>query len=276
MLREGGLGAVLVGRGLGRRGSGGAAQGGSGAASGSETLFHTDRPPGSFGAKIALAARDGAMPAPPQPVQAEPGLLGFSLLITILVAFLETGARTVRPLKPSLTMTFEQRITGALGVADGRAVAIGVRWQGTPARELQLLPSAPAGRPWRRTTRPWLTSGCGAVGSRASRSCWRRPASCGSSAMPSPAFRAEQPSRQGLRSRRSRLLCDIPHHRSGLRTQDVTCNSFALDFAQPGLVAALRAACIKKDPLQRKESDEMEPSGLEPLTPCMPCRCSTS
>ncbi len=32
----------------------------------------------------------------------------------------------------------------------------------------------------------------------------------------------------------------------------------------------------KKDPLHRKESDEMEPSGFEPLTPCMPCRCSTS
>ena len=32
----------------------------------------------------------------------------------------------------------------------------------------------------------------------------------------------------------------------------------------------------KKDPLRRKESDRMEPSGFEPLTPCMPCRCSTS
>ena len=32
----------------------------------------------------------------------------------------------------------------------------------------------------------------------------------------------------------------------------------------------------KKDPLQCKESERMEPSGLEPLTPCMPCRCSTS
>ncbi len=32
----------------------------------------------------------------------------------------------------------------------------------------------------------------------------------------------------------------------------------------------------KKDPLRRKESDGMEPSGFEPLTPCMPCRCSTS
>ena len=28
----------------------------------------------------------------------------------------------------------------------------------------------------------------------------------------------------------------------------------------------------QKDPLQRKESVGMEPSGLEPLTPCMPCR----
>ena len=26
----------------------------------------------------------------------------------------------------------------------------------------------------------------------------------------------------------------------------------------------------QKDPLRRKESDVMEPSGLEPLTPCMP------
>ena len=32
----------------------------------------------------------------------------------------------------------------------------------------------------------------------------------------------------------------------------------------------------KKDPLRHKESNKMEPSGFEPLTPCMPCRCSTS
>jgi hypothetical protein len=45
-------------------------------------------------------------------------------------------------------------------------------------------------------------------------------------------------------------------------------------FAPAGLLAPLEA--IKKDPLRRKESNRMEPSGLEPLTPCMPCRCSTS
>ena len=28
----------------------------------------------------------------------------------------------------------------------------------------------------------------------------------------------------------------------------------------------------KKDPLRHKESNKMEPSGFEPLTPCMPCR----
>ena len=28
----------------------------------------------------------------------------------------------------------------------------------------------------------------------------------------------------------------------------------------------------KKDPLRRKVSEAMEPSGFEPLTPCLPCR----
>ncbi|MFN9871052.1 MAG: hypothetical protein ACK55E_06390 [Cyanobacteriota bacterium] len=142
---------------------------------GSETLFHTDRPLGSFGAKIALAARLGLIDAgveqslhslrrvrnafahstaevrladPPYsdrlresvamarrnplwvPMQLilrnhvavrgeankenDPGVSDFVLLITILVAFLETGARTVRPLRSSLTMTFEQGITPSM------------------------------------------------------------------------------------------------------------------------------------------------------------------
>jgi hypothetical protein len=46
--------------------------------------------------------------------QHDPGVTDFVLLITILVAFLETGARTVRPLRPSLTMTFEQGITPSM------------------------------------------------------------------------------------------------------------------------------------------------------------------
>jgi hypothetical protein len=41
----------------------------------------------------------------------DPELEGFVLLITILVAFLETGSRTVSPLQPSLTMTLETGIT---------------------------------------------------------------------------------------------------------------------------------------------------------------------
>lgn len=48
-----------------------------------------------------------------------------------------------------------------------------------------------------------------------------------------------------------------------------------LRFSTPESLPATPPA-RKKDPLQRKESDGMEPSGLEPLTPCMPCRCSTS
>ena len=141
-------------------------------------LFHTDRPLGSFGAKIALAARlsliDAAVEqslhslrrvrnafahstsevrladpshrdrlresvalarrnllwAPMQLIlrkhmaergevsQAEddPGLADFVLLITILVAFLETGSSTVRRLQPSLTMTLETGITQRAGL----------------------------------------------------------------------------------------------------------------------------------------------------------------
>lgn len=140
---------------------------------GSETLFQTDRPLGSFGARIALAARLGLIHGaveqslhslrrvrnafahstgvvrladPPyrdrlresvaqarrnplwEPMQMilsdymagrsdnrEPpddaGLRDFILLITILVAFLETAAHTLTPLQPALTITFEQGIT---------------------------------------------------------------------------------------------------------------------------------------------------------------------
>lgn len=139
---------------------------------GSETLLHADRPLGSFGAKINLAARLGLIdPAieqslhslrrirngfahsttpvrladPPfcdrlrdsirdarnnplwQPLQTilslhmaaqagsgeveeDPGLQTFVLLITILVAFLETGARLLRPVKPTVTLTLAQGI----------------------------------------------------------------------------------------------------------------------------------------------------------------------
>jgi len=53
----------------------------------------------------------------------------------------------------------------------------------------------------------------------------------------------------------------------------VACLSFALDFALFG-PAGLASDTLtdKKDPLHSKESDGMEPSGFEPLTPCMPCR----
>ncbi len=49
-----------------------------------------------------------------------------------------------------------------------------------------------------------------------------------------------------------------------------------LRFLAPPGAPASDTLTDKKDSLQRKESDGMEPSGLEPLTPCMPCRCSTS
>ena len=53
----------------------------------------------------------------------------------------------------------------------------------------------------------------------------------------------------------------------------VACLSFTLDFALFGPAGpASDPLAYKKDPLQRKESDGMEPSGFEPLTPCMPCR----
>ena len=139
---------------------------------GSETLLHGDRPLGSFGAKIVLAARLGLIDAaveqslhnlrrvrngfahsttpvrladPPycdrlcdsvaqarlnplwQPMQTileqhmaeqtgrpdaeeDPGLQSFVLLITILVAFLETAARLLSPIRPSLCLSFEEGI----------------------------------------------------------------------------------------------------------------------------------------------------------------------
>lgn len=140
---------------------------------GSETLLHADRPLGSFGARIALAARLGLIdPAverslhqlrrlrngfahsttpvrladPPyrdrlcdsvtqarrnplwQPLQTileqhmagqmggrdpeeDPGLQTFVLLITILVAFLETAARLLIPIRPTLSLSFEEGIS---------------------------------------------------------------------------------------------------------------------------------------------------------------------
>ncbi len=57
----------------------------------------------------------------------------------------------------------------------------------------------------------------------------------------------------------------------------VACLRFALDFALFGPAGpASDTLNDKKDPLRRKEPNKMEPSGFEPLTPCMPCRCSTS
>ena len=64
MLRERGRGAVLVG--VARVDAALEALLTSALAppSGRETLFHTDRPLGSFGAKVALAARLGLIDAP--------------------------------------------------------------------------------------------------------------------------------------------------------------------------------------------------------------------
>jgi len=173
MLRERGRGAILVGVARVDSALEALLKAALAPPSGSETLFHTDRPLGSFGAKIALAARLGLIDAaveqslhslrrvrnafahstaqvrlvdPPYrerlregiaiarrnllwaPMQSilhkhmtergdasqgedDPGLVDFVLLITILVAFLETGSSTVQPLQPSLTMTLETGIT---------------------------------------------------------------------------------------------------------------------------------------------------------------------
>ena len=173
MLRERGRGAVLVGVARVDAALEALLKGALAPPRGSETLFHTDRPLGSFGAKIALAARLGLIDAaveqslhnlrrvrnafahsisevrladPPhrerlresvalarrnllwEPMQKimsdhmasqsdytehqeDAGLRDFILLITILVAFLETAARTITPLRPALTMTSEQGIT---------------------------------------------------------------------------------------------------------------------------------------------------------------------
>ena len=46
------------------------------------------------------------------------GLRDFILLVTILVAFLETAAHTLTPLQPALTITFEQGITPLESGAD--------------------------------------------------------------------------------------------------------------------------------------------------------------
>ena len=178
MLRERGRGAVLVGVARVDAALEALLTAALAPPRGSETLFHTDRPLGSFGAKIALAARlsliDAAVEqslhslrrvrnafahstsevrladppyrdrlresvalarrnllwAPMQLIlrkhmaergevsQAEddPGLADFVLLITILVAFLETGSSTVRRLQPSLTMTLETGITQRAGL----------------------------------------------------------------------------------------------------------------------------------------------------------------
>jgi hypothetical protein len=172
MLRERGRGAVLVGVARLDTALDVLLKAALAPPRGSETLLHADRPLGSLGAKIALAARLGLIdPAveqslhqlrrlrngfahsttpvrladPPycdrlresvgqarqnplwQPMQMileqhmaeqtgcpdaehDPGLQSFVLLITILVAFLETAARLLSPIRPSLSLTFEQGI----------------------------------------------------------------------------------------------------------------------------------------------------------------------
>jgi len=179
MLRERGRGAVLVGVARVDAALEALLQAALAPPRGNETLFHTDRPLGSFGAKIALASRLGLIDAaveqslhhlrrvrngfahsttevrladPPyrdrlresvalakrnllwEPMQlilrkhisergdtnqteTDPALADFVLLITILVAFLETAARTVCPLQPSLTMTMETGIAHHAGLA---------------------------------------------------------------------------------------------------------------------------------------------------------------
>ena len=177
MLRERGRGAVLVGVARVDAALEAVLKAALAPPRGSETLFYTDRPLGSFGAKIALAARLGLIDSgveqslhnlrrvrnafahstsevrladPPHcdrlresvalasrnplwsPMQLilrkhmaergeasqteiDPALADFVLLITILVAFLETGSSTLRPLQPSLTLTLETGITQRAG-----------------------------------------------------------------------------------------------------------------------------------------------------------------
>jgi hypothetical protein len=179
MLRERGRGAVLVGVARVDAALEALLKAALAPPRGSETLFHTDRPLGSFGPRIALAARLGLIDAgveqslhnlrrvrnafahstsevrladPPYrdrlrdsvalarrnllwaPMQlilrkqlaergdtsqteSDPALADFMLLVTILVAFLETASSTVRPLQPSLTMTLETGITQRVGLA---------------------------------------------------------------------------------------------------------------------------------------------------------------
>jgi hypothetical protein len=176
MLRERGRGAVLVGVARLDTALDVLLKAALAPPRGSETLLHADRPLGSLGAKIALAARLGLIdPAveqslhnlrrvrngfahstapvrladPPyrdrlrdsiaqarrnplwQPMQTileqhlaeqtgspdaehDPGLQSFVLLITILVAFLETAARLLRPIRPGLSLTFEEGISRSI------------------------------------------------------------------------------------------------------------------------------------------------------------------
>jgi hypothetical protein len=167
MLRERGRGAVLVGVARVDASLEALLTAALAPPRGSETLFHTDRPLGSFGAKIALAARLSLIDAAVeqslhslrrirnasthsttvvrladapfrdqleescrqarenplwQPMQTtldnhiategesssqdDPGLQDYILLITILVAFLETAARVVAPIQPSVGLGF--------------------------------------------------------------------------------------------------------------------------------------------------------------------------
>jgi len=124
---------------------------------------------------------------------------------------------------------------------------------------LQLVPTDAARQALESGYTAMADSGCCAVSSRASRSCWRGSASWRSSAMPS---RGPSPVSAAAYSDPERF---------GARP--VACLSFALDFALFGPAGpASDSLTDKKDPLRRKESDRMEPSGFEPLTPCMPCR----
>jgi hypothetical protein len=139
------------------------------AAGSSDTFFQSDRPLGSFGARITLAARLGLIDQPVErvlqtlrrvrngfahstttatltdPSHAErlqqayaaarsnslwlplerilhekvgsdgspldPALRDYILLITILVAFLETAARLLSPIRPTLSLSFEEGIS---------------------------------------------------------------------------------------------------------------------------------------------------------------------
>jgi hypothetical protein len=136
MVREKGRGAVLVGAARVDAALEALFKAALAPPQGSETLFPTDRPLGSFGAKIALAARLSLIEPPYQErlracvndassnplwgamqsivekhlhgeLQPEDiALRDYILLITILVAFLEAAAQQLTPLKPSVVMGF--------------------------------------------------------------------------------------------------------------------------------------------------------------------------